>query len=242
MNFKFSKIVENPDKAMELIVDFNPPKTCTFNCLYCHLGPTTNVTNHRKMFYPVKEILEEIKQVFEEKGVPDITILSGSGESSLYSGLGKLIEGIKELNSETKIQVVTNGSLLHDRKVRREISKSHIIQLNIDTVVPEEAEEINRHHEDIKLDYILEGAHSLSLKYEGQLNVNVNFMGGVNDSLENVDKMWRLFQRIQPNKVEVKEAKPFDATEEQENLSPEFVRMVKNIWEDLPFKVQYHFQ
>ncbi len=153
-----------------------------------------------------------------------------------------MIEGIKELNTEIKIKIVTNGSLLHDRKVRREILKSHIIQLNIDTVVPEEAEKINRHHEDVKLDYILEGAHSLALKYEGQLNVNVNFMEGINDSLENVDKMWRLFQRIQPNRVDVNEAKPFDSTEEQESLSPEFKRMVKNIWEDLPFSVQYNFQ
>jgi wyosine [tRNA(Phe)-imidazoG37] synthetase (radical SAM superfamily) len=194
------------------------------------------------MFYPVKEILEEITQVFDEEGVPELTILTGSGEPSLYSGLGKLIEGVRELNSKTKTKVITNGTMLHDRKVRRELSKSHIIQLNIDTVVPEEAEKINRHHKDVKFDYILEGAHSLALKYEGLLNVKVKFMEGINDSLENVDKMWRLLQRLQPNKVEVDEAKPFNAVEEQNSLSPQFVRMVKNIWKDLPFNVQYNFQ
>ncbi|NPD89937.1 MAG: radical SAM protein [Asgard group archaeon] len=242
MNFKFSRLVDNPNEQRVLIVDFNPPKSCNFNCLYCQLGPTTNMINERKMFFPVKEILEEIKQVFEEEGVPDITILTGSGEPSLYSGLGKLIDGIRDLNSKTRIKVVTNGTFLHDRKLRREISKSHIIQLNIDTVVPEEAEIINRHHKGVKLDYILEGALSLALKYEGLFNVNVKIIDGVNDSLENIDKMWRLLQRLQPSSVEIGEIKPFKAIEEHENVSPEFTRMVKNIWKDLPFNVQYNFQ
>ncbi|MCG3221354.1 MAG: radical SAM protein [Candidatus Heimdallarchaeota archaeon] len=241
MTFKFCRLVENPNKERVLIVDFNPPKTCNFNCLYCQLGPITSMINERKMFFPVKEILEEIKQIFEED-VPDITILKGSGEPSLYSGLGKLIEGVRDLNSKTKIKVVTNGSFLHDRKLRREISKSHIIQLNIDTVVPEEAEKINRHHKGVKLDYILEGALSLALKYEGQFNVSVKIIDGVNDSLENIDKMWRLLQRLQPTTVEIGEIKPFKASDEHEYVSPEFTRMVKNIWKDLPFNVQYNFQ
>jgi wyosine [tRNA(Phe)-imidazoG37] synthetase (radical SAM superfamily) len=241
MNFKFCSLVENPNKEKVLIVDFNPPKTCTFNCVFCQLGPTNNLTSERKMFYPVKEILEEIEQVFEEV-VPDITILKGKGEPTLYLGLGKLIDGIRELNTKTRIKVATNGSLLHDRKLRREISKSHIIHLHIDTVVPEEAIRINRHHNGVKLDYILEGALSLALKYEGQFNVSVNILEGVNDSLENIDKMWRLLQRLQPNSVEIGEVVPYKASDEHENVSPEFIRMVKNIWKDLPFNVQYNFQ
>lgn len=241
MNFKFCKLVENPNKERVLIVDFNPPKTCNFNCIYCQLGPTNKMLNERKMFYPVKDILEEIKLIFEEN-IPDLTILNGSGEPSLYSGLGKLIDEIRDLNSKTRIKVVTNGTFLHDRKLRREISKSHIIQLNIDTVVPEEAEKINRHHKGVKLDYILEGALSLALKYEGLLNVSVNIIDGVNDSLENVDKMWRLFQRLQPSSVKIGGIKPFKDSDEHEHVSPEFTRMVKNIWKDLPFNVQYDFQ
>ncbi|MHA1954243.1 MAG: radical SAM protein [Candidatus Heimdallarchaeaceae archaeon] len=243
MIFRFCSLEKNPNKERVLIVDFNPPKTCNFNCMYCQLGPTTNLTNERQLFFPVKEILEEIKQVFEEEEeVPDITVLKGKGEPSLYSGLGKLIDGVRELNSKTRIKVVTNGTFLHDRKLRREISKSHIIQLNIDTVVPEEAEKINRHHKGVKLDYILEGALSLALKYEGQFNVCVNILEGVNDSLENIDKMWRLLQRLQPNSVKIGEIEPYKASDEHENVSPEFVRMVKNIWRDLPFNVQYNFQ
>jgi wyosine [tRNA(Phe)-imidazoG37] synthetase (radical SAM superfamily) len=43
-------------------IDLVPFKTCTYDCIYCQLGPTTNKTLHRKTWIPLDLVLEELEQ------------------------------------------------------------------------------------------------------------------------------------------------------------------------------------
>ena len=44
-----------------------PPKTCNFTCIYCQLGRTTSFTNNREEFYPLMEIVDELKDAPKQK-------------------------------------------------------------------------------------------------------------------------------------------------------------------------------
>ena len=39
-----------------------PEKTCNYSCVYCQLGRTDHLTNKREEFFPLEEILSELKE------------------------------------------------------------------------------------------------------------------------------------------------------------------------------------
>jgi wyosine [tRNA(Phe)-imidazoG37] synthetase (radical SAM superfamily) len=71
-------------------IDLVPYKTCTYDCIYCHLGRTTNKTIKRKEYVAVSEVLRELEQKLACGDVPDYISLAGSGEPTLNSGIGEL--------------------------------------------------------------------------------------------------------------------------------------------------------
>src|SRR5210317_1739268 len=77
-------------------VDILPLKTCTQNCIYCQLGMDSPQTLERKEYVPIEAVLNELEQKIAEGFDADIITISGSGEPTLHSGLGKLIDQIHQ--------------------------------------------------------------------------------------------------------------------------------------------------
>jgi wyosine [tRNA(Phe)-imidazoG37] synthetase (radical SAM superfamily) len=82
--------------GLSLGVDLIPHKTCTFDCLYCEVGGTTNKTIATGAFVPVTEILDELDHRLSNCS-PDVITLAGSGEPTLHSEIHHIISGIREL-------------------------------------------------------------------------------------------------------------------------------------------------
>src|SRR5512135_676683 len=102
-------------------IDLVPHKVCTYDCIYCQIGKTTKGTWKRDEYVPKEEIMEEVKAFLSEDPPPiDYFSLSGSGEPTLHSGIRWIIEEIKKL-SAVPVAVITNGSLLCDEEVRRDL-------------------------------------------------------------------------------------------------------------------------
>jgi len=77
-------------------VDLVPPKICTYDCIYCQVGKTTERTLQRKEYIPTEEVLDEVKDFLSKgEGSIDHFSLSGSGEPTLHSQIGAVIKGIK---------------------------------------------------------------------------------------------------------------------------------------------------
>jgi wyosine [tRNA(Phe)-imidazoG37] synthetase (radical SAM superfamily) len=102
-------------------VDLVPYKTCTYDCIYCQLGRTTNKTKQLKEWVPSDMIINQVKDKLESH--PDYITISGSGEPTLNSKIGEVIVGIKEM-TEIPIAVLTNGSLLWSPEVRRSLPEA----------------------------------------------------------------------------------------------------------------------
>ena len=71
------------------------------------------MTNTRKKFFEVDEILNEFKEYLKDDDKFDIVSLVGEGEPTLYSELGELIKGIKAL-TDKPVAVITNSALMDD--------------------------------------------------------------------------------------------------------------------------------
>ena len=117
MKEKFIEHVIETPNGKAIIVDFSPKKVCNFNCIYCPAGQTTEMINERRNFYPVENIVKEIKDYIKNEGTPFLTILTGGGEPTLYSRIGELAKKVRELGTKTKTKILTNGSLLMDEDV-----------------------------------------------------------------------------------------------------------------------------
>ena len=109
-------------------IDPIPLKTCNWNCVYCQLGRTRPLTNTRREYIPSQDILTEIQQALVEyqPGEIDWITFVGSGEPTLHSELGWLIQHVKKL-TDLPVAVITNGALLYLPKVRTELTAADAV-------------------------------------------------------------------------------------------------------------------
>ena len=104
-------------------VDLIPAKTCPFDCIYCEVGSTTVKTRKRREYIPTAAILKELEEYFSDSGpVPDYVTLAGSGEPLHHAAWVRLSPRLKEITA-VPVAVLTNGALLYDPGVRREICR-----------------------------------------------------------------------------------------------------------------------
>src|SRR3989338_7965288 len=86
--------------GLSLGLTLTPYKICSFNCVYCQLGKTTNITKERKEYISPEEIVSELKILLQNNSLEakelNYISLSGSGEATLNIKLGELISEIKK--------------------------------------------------------------------------------------------------------------------------------------------------
>ena len=111
-------------------VDLTPYKTCTFDCIFCQLGRTTNQTFDRKEYVPVREVIDELDNWIKSSGEADYITLAGSGEPSLHSRFGEVIEFVRR-SSSVPVALLTNGSLLKYADVRTAASNANVVKVSL---------------------------------------------------------------------------------------------------------------
>lgn len=181
-------------------IDLIPHKTCTYDCLYCQVGRTTEKTIKRQSWASIDEIIAELKTKLSTK--PDYITLSGSGEPTLCSYCGRLIEKIKQITN-IPIAVITNGSLLFMPEVRKELVGADIVMPSLDAGDEETFKKINRPCSEISFDKMLQGLIDFRREFTGEYWLEVFLIAGLNDSDEQVDKIGQCIEKIQPDKVQL---------------------------------------
>ena len=184
-------------------IDLVPYKTCTFDCIYCDLGRTTRKTLSRQSYVSPKEIQGELElclPVLEKK--PDYITLSGSGEPTLNTSIGEIIQRIKEITS-TPVAVLTNSSLLSLDEVRRNLSEADVVLPSLDAITPALFEYINRPHASLSIEGIISGLIQFRKQYRGQMWLEILFCRGVNDGKEEIEKFKGVIKKIQPDRVQL---------------------------------------
>jgi wyosine [tRNA(Phe)-imidazoG37] synthetase (radical SAM superfamily) len=181
-------------------VDVVPFKTCSYDCIYCQLGWTTSKTVERKAWVPLDEVLEQLKDKLSSQ--PDYITLSGSGEPTLFSQMGELIDGIKAL-TDVPVAVLTNGSLLWREDVQNELMRADLVVPSLDAGSEAMFDAVNRPHEDISFDKMLGGLIEFRRAFTGQYWLENFLLGGYTADASELADLAGSVGRIQPDRVQL---------------------------------------
>ena len=181
-------------------IDLVPFKTCTYDCIYCQLGRTTLKTVERKEWVPLEKVLVQLQNALSS--TPDYITLSGSGEPTLYSRIGELISGIKEITS-IPVAVLTNGSLMGETEVRQALRRADLIIPSLDAGDADMFRFVNRPHKEIRFDDVVKGLIDFRKSYSGQLWLEVFLLGGITGISSEVRKIAAIARRINPDRIQL---------------------------------------
>jgi wyosine [tRNA(Phe)-imidazoG37] synthetase (radical SAM superfamily) len=187
--------------GLSLGVDLIPPKTCSYDCLYCQIGKTTCKAIEPSAHVPVESVTAEIDEALA-KVTPDYVTFSGSGEPTLHVELGRLIAYVKE-RTGAKAAVLTNGSLLFRPEVRERLMKADMVMPTLSTVREETFKLIHRPHESLTVAGVIEGLRSFRKAYRGQLFIEVMLLAGFNDRDDEIQALRQVIREIAPDRVQL---------------------------------------
>jgi wyosine [tRNA(Phe)-imidazoG37] synthetase (radical SAM superfamily) len=180
-------------------------KTCSQNCIYCQLGKDAPPVTERKEYVPIIEVLDELRRKTSEGLEADYITISGSGEPTLNSGLGKLIDGIHDL-TDIPVAVITNGTLLSQPDVREACCKADVVLPSLDAGDAETFEKINQPQHTLDFSTFAEGLIQFREEYTGQIWLEVFFCEGVNTSESAVISLKKWIDQINPDKIQINTA------------------------------------
>jgi len=177
-----------------------PAKACTYACIYCQVGKTTQMQLERRTFYEpeniFRDVQERVAKAKEASARVDYLTLVPDGEPTLDLNLGKEIQLLKIL--EIPVGVITNSSLLWRDDVREELGKADWVSLKLDTLREGIWRELNRPHPALRLSSILDGMLSFAGSFVGKLVTETMLVRGLNDSDDCVREVAGFVQRLAP--------------------------------------------
>lgn len=189
--------------GVSLGIDLVPLKTCSLNCIYCECGETNNCTLERKEYIALAEVYEELNDYLSEKPQLDFITFSGSGEPTLHSGLGNVVNYLKKNFPAYKLCLLTNSTLLNDKTLRDQINPIDLIIPSLDTAREECFRRLNRPHRDLQCEQIIEGLVKLRRKYSGELCLEIFIAPGLNDTPEELCSLKSALEKIKPDRVQL---------------------------------------
>jgi len=153
-------------------------------------------------FYPVDEIVEEVRDIISKLGEDSMDVISivGDGEPTLYSELGVLIKKIKKVTN-IPVAVITNGALLSREDVQLDLLDADIVLPSLDFYDELTFEKINRPHGNLKYEEIISGIRMFSQIYQGRLWIETMIIKGINDDRESIHKLKAILDTLNYEKL-----------------------------------------
>ena len=183
-------------------IDLVPFKICTYDCIYCQLGLTTHKTLKRRVYYPVDEILAELQQVLSAGDTPDYIGIAGSGEPTLHSQIGVLIQEIKQ-RTAIPVAVLTNGALLWQPAVRKALMPADLVLPSLDAGDPQLFQRINRACSGVTFDRMANGLIQFTDQFPGQVWLEILLLAGLTDTPAALTRIAEWAARIIPARVQL---------------------------------------
>lgn len=180
-----------------------PAKVCSYSCVYCQAGRTTDLGLERRAFVSpdrlVSAVRTRVQRVRERGEAIDYLSFVPDGEPTLDVHLGRHVDRLKGLG--VPIAVLTNGSLLWRPDVREELSRADWVSVKVDAVDEGPWRKINRPPRRLKLGEVLEGMLRFAEEFRGTLVTETMLVAGVNDAPEDLERVAGFLTRLGPRKA-----------------------------------------
>jgi len=189
--------------GMSLGIDLVPKKVCSLDCVYCEVGHTTKLTTEKMEYIPYDKVIIELKDYFKNNLNPDYITFSGSGEPTLNSRIGDVLQFIKQKKPEIPVAVLTNGTLFYDKNVRKELLGADVVLPSLDAATENTFQKINRPAKGLTVEKYIQGLVEFRKEYSGQIWLEVFILPEFNDNVEDLDALKIAFEKIKPDEIQL---------------------------------------
>jgi wyosine [tRNA(Phe)-imidazoG37] synthetase (radical SAM superfamily) len=218
--FLFNDIIFGPVSSRRLGsslgINLLPPelKICTYNCIYCECGWTSGRKLQDSEF-PSRDLVrkalqDRLNELRKYGDIPDAITYAGNGEPTLHPDFEGIVDDsirIRDLISpESRIVVLSNGSLAHRENVKRALLKVDQNVLKLDSGIEDTFRIMNQPPARWKLSDIISNLKS----FNGKLTVQTLFIRGEfngkkidNTTDKEVTELIKLYKNIRPSEVMV---------------------------------------
>lgn len=223
--------------GISLGVDLIPYKVCNFDCIYCEVGHTTNLTNTRDHYVDLNALFTELDEYLSTQPILNYITFSGAGEPTLNKDISQIINYIKENYPQYPLALITNSSLLYCEDVRNEILDVDLILPSLDAVSESVFQKINRSDRHIHSQQIIEGLIAFRKIYKGKIFLEIFIVEGINDTESELILIKEACQLIQADKIQLNS---LDRTGCEDWVKPcniDQMNRVKDFLNDLPVEL-----
>ena len=176
-------------------------KACSYTCVYCQVGPTTEKIIEPKTFFTPAQIHEAVAQhvhKLRQRGLPvDYLTFVPEGEPTLDSNLGESIDRLRDLG--IPVAVISNSTLLWRSEVRERLARADLVSVKVDTVHADAWHRINLPHRELSLSSILQGIEQFAAEFRGTLITDTMLIAGMNDARESLEDTAQFLAGITPD-------------------------------------------
>lgn len=182
-------------------------KVCSYNCVYCGLGPTRLTMNKVRKDY-VFPTLDDVRSAFREyirKSVPmEAVVVSGNGEPTLYPDFDAAMKMISELRDEhlpgKKVIVLSNGAHLDSKKVVAGLNHADERVIKVDAGNDTLLQKVNDPLIRINMAKFLSGVHRLK-----DCTVQSMFFSGAVNNVDNeaIEEWIEVLGMIKPKAIQI---------------------------------------
>ena len=204
-------------------------KICNMNCNYCQLGRTVALSNQRKEFVSVQDLMNEIERI--PTGFADYITFSGRGEPTLARNLGEMIKAIKDVRRE-KVAVITNSTLLNQKDVQDDLMSADFVLAKLDAVNQEMLNCIDGVC-GLDFDDLIKGMGSFREVYKGKFALQIMLL---KDNVEYLKQLGALAFMLNPSEVQLNT--PIRSCAQQP-LSPDCLEKAKKFFKGVPVVTCY---
>ena len=207
--------------GLSLGVDILPNyKLCTYNCVYCEIGPTYQVVspNDRIKAPPSSSFRKELKGILKFVPHLDSITFGYNGEPTLNDCLLEFFKITLDVRSEMKwdkdpplITLFTNSSTLYLEEIRDRVKHFDLVLAKLDAATDKDFRGTNRPHKDcpdietiadslVKLRKLMPNK-KLAIQCLITKSHREDFSS--NDNNENIEQIAYLIKKISPNIVQL---------------------------------------
>ncbi|MEO0093151.1 MAG: radical SAM protein [candidate division WOR-3 bacterium] len=147
-------------------------KVCSFDCIYCHYGPTKikTVKPNTIQFPSVATVLSEVEKALKSEVGFEYLTFSGNGEPMLHPQFAELAESIKALKEKLRpnvtLTLLSNSSLVGLTDITDSIVSIEFPIFKLDCGHEQTFQSLNRPAPEVKLNEIINGLQRLARRFK----------------------------------------------------------------------------
>jgi wyosine [tRNA(Phe)-imidazoG37] synthetase (radical SAM superfamily) len=149
------------------------------------------------------EVISELQVYFASEPDPDYITFSGAGEPTLNSAINSILKFIKENRPRVPVAVLTNGSLLCQSVVRKDLLDADVVLPSLDAAREVTFRRMNRPVPGMRMEDYLQGLINFRKEFMGQIWLEILILPGYNDHPDDLTALRNTVMKIKPDRIQL---------------------------------------